>query len=140
MSSIPDLSVEISGFKMKNPTMLAAGILGVSIPLLRRVLEAGAGGVVTKSIGVGQRKGYETPNIVEVSCGYVNAVGLSNPGIDEFLEELQKSDISDMPIIVSIFGKSEMEFFELVSKLDKTDVKGSEINGSCPHVSGVGAE
>ncbi|MEM1524531.1 MAG: dihydroorotate dehydrogenase [Nitrososphaerales archaeon] len=135
-----DLSIEISGFKMKNPTMLASGILGISIPLLKRVLEAGAGGVVTKSIGIKQRDGYQTPNIVETFCGYVNAIGLSNPGIDEFMKELQEFDISDMPIIVSVFGGSELEFSKLVSTLDKTDVKGFELNLSCPHVAGLGAE
>ena len=45
-----DLTVEISGIKMKNPSMLAAGILGVSASTLVRVAEAGAGSVVTKNV------------------------------------------------------------------------------------------
>ena len=56
-----DLSVEISGIKMKNPSMLAAGVLGVSASTLVRVAEAGAGSVVTKSIGVEPKEGYSGP-------------------------------------------------------------------------------
>ena len=46
-----DVGVEIAGLKMRNPVILAAGILGVTGMSLKRVAEAGAGGVVTKSIG-----------------------------------------------------------------------------------------
>lgn len=136
----PDLSIEISGFKMRNPLMLASGILGVSIASLRKVFEAGAGAVITKSIGYEPRAGYNNPTLVEVYGGYLNAIGLSNPGVNEFYNELSKSKINDLPLIVSLFGAKPSEFKYMVSILDELDIKAYELNLSCPHVKGFGDE
>lgn len=46
------LEVEVAGLKFRNPVLLAAGILGMTAESLIRVAEAGAGGLVTKSIGL----------------------------------------------------------------------------------------
>ncbi|MGQ9469487.1 MAG: dihydroorotate dehydrogenase [Nitrososphaerales archaeon] len=135
-----DLSVEIAGFKMSNPLMLASGILGTSIASLRRVYEAGAGAVITKSIGYEARTGYENPTLVEVHGGYLNAIGLSNPGVKEFHNELSKSNIENLPLIVSLFGAKPSEFKEMVSILDELKIKAYELNLSCPHVKGFGIE
>ncbi|MCP8310434.1 MAG: dihydroorotate dehydrogenase [Candidatus Methylarchaceae archaeon HK01M] len=136
----PDLSIEISSLKMESPLMLASGILGTSIELLRRVFEDGAGAVVTKSIGYEQRMGYDNPTIVEVYGGYLNAIGLSNPGIKEFYKELSRSKIDDLPLVVSLFGAESSEFSEMISILNELEVKAYELNISCPHVKGFGVE
>lgn len=136
----PDLSVEILGFRMHNPLMLASGILGMSLESLRRVHEAGAGAVITKSMGTEARSGYDNPTLVEVHGGYLNAVGLSNPGIKEFYHELSVSKIEDLPLIVSLFGAEPSEFKEMISILDRLEIKAYELNLSCPHVSGFGLE
>ncbi|MCP8308038.1 MAG: dihydroorotate dehydrogenase [archaeon] len=136
----PDLSVEIAGFKMNNPLMLASGILGISIASLRRVFEAGAGAVITKSIGFEPRIGYDNPTLVEVHGGYLNAIGLSNPGVKEFYNELSKLEIEDLPLVVSLFGAKPSEFKEMVSILDGLKIKAYELNLSCPHVKGFGIE
>ncbi|MDO9537715.1 MAG: dihydroorotate dehydrogenase, partial [Thermoplasmata archaeon] len=61
-----DLSTDIAGLKMENPTMLASGILGqTGESLLRIVKEGGAGAVVTKSIGAEPREGHGSPCILE---------------------------------------------------------------------------
>ncbi len=136
----PDLSFEILGFRMHNPLMLASGILGMSLESLRRVHEAGAGAVITKSMGTEARSGYDNPTLVEVHGGYLNAVGLSNPGIKEFYHELSVSKIEDLPLIVSLFGAEPSEFKEMISILDRLEIKAYELNLSCPHVSGFGLE
>ncbi|NWG09271.1 MAG: dihydroorotate dehydrogenase [Nitrososphaerales archaeon] len=136
----PNLSVEISGFRMKNPLMLASGVLGISIGSLRRVHEAGAGAVVTKSIGYEPRVGYDNPTLVEVHGGYLNAIGLSNPGVKEFCKELSRSKIDDLPLVVSLFGAEPSEFKDMVSMLDGLKIKAYELNLSCPHVKGFGVE
>lgn len=135
-----DLSVEISGFRIQNPLILASGILGVSIPLLRRVVEAGAGAVVTKSVGYKERAGYKNPTLVEVTGGYINAIGLSNPGIKEFCKEISHLKIGDLPLIVSLFSAQPEEIKEMVNMLECYEIKGYELNLSCPHVKGVGVE
>ena len=76
------LAVDIAGVRLRNPTMLASGILGISGKLLRKVARAGAGAVVTKSVSLHPRPGYRNPTIIEVDCGFINAMGLPNPGVD----------------------------------------------------------
>ena len=135
-----DLTINISDLKVKNPFFLASGILGTSIKLLRRVYEAGAGALVTKSIGRKERNGYNNPTIVESCGGYINAVGLSNPGIDEFYKELLQSNLESLPLIVSLFGAEPSEFSDMIKLLNNLDVKAYELNLSCPHAKGLGLE
>jgi dihydroorotate dehydrogenase (NAD+) catalytic subunit len=136
----PDLSMEITGFQLSNPLMLASGILGISIPVLKRVVDAGAGAVISKSIGFEPRLGYENPTIVKVNCGYINAIGLSNPGFEDFYKELSSIDINDLPLIVSLFGSEPSTFKKMISLLEELAIKAYELNLSCPHVKGYGME
>jgi dihydroorotate dehydrogenase (NAD+) catalytic subunit len=128
-----DLTTELAGIKLRNPTMLAAGILGISSSLLNRIYEAGAGCVVTKSIGPDPRAGYPNPCIVEVTGGYLNAMGLPNPGIQTFLEELSELIQMKIPTIVSIFGDDEVKFANIAKAVEKKGALGIELNISCPH-------
>lgn len=134
------LETEIAGIKLANPTMLAAGILGMSSTLFKRVADAGAGAIVTKSIGLKARKGYANPTLVEVPCGMLNAMGLPNPGIKNFVEEIVEAKKIGVPIIVSIFGFSADEFALVAKKAAKSGADALELNVSCPHVEKAGAE
>ncbi len=120
--------------------MLASGVVGVTLGLLPRVADAGAGAMVTKSISVKPREGYRNPTVVEVECGYVNAIGLSNPGVKAFAEEAAALKEKPIPVVVSLFGSEPSEFECMVSTLESTSVDGYEINLSCPHVAKVGLE
>ena len=135
------LEVEVAGLKFRNPVLLAAGILGMTAESLIRVAEAGAGGLVTKSIGLKPRKGYPNPTVVQVSCGLINAMGLPNPGIKAFSEEIKevKSKVS-IPLIVSVYGYSAEEFAETAELAIKAGADAVELNVSCPHVEGTGGE
>lgn len=135
-----DLTVEIRGLKMRNPLMLASGILGVSADLIVRSLEAGAGAVVTKSISLKPREGYRNPTIVAVECGYINAIGLANQGARAFLKELKRIKEQDSPIVVSLFAENEEGFAKLAKLFEYSCAKAYELNLSCPHVKGVGLE
>ncbi|MCW3984965.1 MAG: dihydroorotate dehydrogenase [Candidatus Bathyarchaeota archaeon] len=134
------LTVEIAGLKLANPTMLAAGILGMSGLTLKRVAEAGAGAVVTKSLGLKSRSGYTNPTVVQVEGGLINAMGLPNPGIEHFAQELQQTKKIRVPIIVSIYAFSLQEFAVIAKKALKMAVDALELNISCPHAEGTGAE
>ena len=133
-----DLSVEIAGLIIRNPTMLASGILGISYEVFKRVYEAGAGAIVSKSISVEPMEGYKNPTVVSVECGYINAVGLSNPGVDAFVKEIANND--SVPIIVNLVGSTEDEFVSMVKKFDNLNILAYELNLSCPHVAKVGLE
>ena len=43
----PDLSVELMGCRLKNPTILASGVLGTTHDILKRVAQGGAGAVTS---------------------------------------------------------------------------------------------
>ena len=133
-----DLTVNIGELRIRNPTMLASGILGISYEVFMRIHEADAGAIVSKSISVEPREGYKNPTIMSVECGYLNAVGLSNPGMDAFAKEIENN--SSIPIIVNLVGSTEEEFVSMVKKFDSLNVIAYELNLSCPHVEKVGLE
>lgn len=134
------LNVELAGLRLANPTMLAAGILGMTSFSLRRVADAGAGAVVTKSVGLKPRAGYVNPTLVKVDCGYINAMGLPNPGIKYFEKEIREAKTIGCPIIVSVYGFSVEEFLMVASKASQAGADALELNVSCPHVEKTGSE
>jgi dihydroorotate dehydrogenase (NAD+) catalytic subunit len=135
------LTVNIKGLKLENPTMLASGILGYSAESLNRVIKGGAGAVVTKSIGLEPRAGYPNPTVVTAEGGLINAMGLPNPGIKIFSEEIKfmKTTIR-APIIVSVFGYSADEYRTVTQKAVEAGADAVELNVSCPHVNQTGSE
>lgn len=135
------LSVSIAGLRLANPTMLASGILGYSAESLENILEGGAGAVVTKSVGLKPRVGYANPTVVQVSCGLINAIGLPNPGIDEFVSEIRTAKtILTIPLIVSAYGLSAEEYATVAKKAVGAGADAVELNVSCPHVKETGSE
>jgi len=137
------LEVNISGLKLKSPIILASGILGVSYSSMKRVIDAGAGAVTTKSIGPRTRKGYKNPSIIEIYLGtFMNSVGLGNPGINVFVSEIREIKKHNIPLIVSVFGNSNEEYLEVATKAENAGADAIEINISCPHaeVSSIGID
>jgi len=127
------LVVNIAGIFFKNPIMLASGVLGISGKLLRKVAKAGAAAVVTKSISLHPRPGYLNPTIVEVDCGFINAMGLPNPGVDYFVKEVAIAREGNVPVIASVVGECIEEFVDVALKLEAAGVDALELNVSCPH-------
>jgi len=134
------LVTEIVGLKLSSPTMLAAGILGLSGSFLKEIANSGVGAVVTKSIGLKSRPGYSNPSVVQVDCGLLNAMGLPNPGIHQFVREIVEAKILGVPLIVSIYGFSSEEFAEVANYAVKAGADALELNVSCPHVEKTGSE
>lgn len=133
------LETEIAGLRLKNPTILASGIMGSTGSSLKRIaIEGGAGAVVTKSVGIEARAGHDNPTVIEVPGGLLNAVGLSNPGIDEFKVEIEDAKEGKVPLIVSVFGFKVEEFGEVAKKAEKYGADAIELNLSCPNVKKAG--
>lgn len=140
MGSNP-LSISLAGLKLENPTILASGILGYTAESLARVAKAGAGAVVTKSVGAAPRAGYANPTVFQAESGLINAMGLPNPGIDVFAEDIKFSKtVLHVPVIVSVFGYSSEEYAAVAKKAVLAGADAVELNVSCPHVKQTGAE
>jgi dihydroorotate dehydrogenase (NAD+) catalytic subunit len=135
------LRVNLAGLELQNPTILASGVLGYSAESLNRVAKGGAGAVVSKSIGVKPRVGYANPTVVQAEAGLINAMGLPNPGIDLYGEEIKYAKtILRVPLIVSVFGYSADEYAAVAEKAVEAGADAVELNVSCPHVQFTGAE
>ncbi|MDD3575098.1 dihydroorotate dehydrogenase [Methanospirillum sp.] len=128
--------VQIGGVPVRNHLILAAGILGTCASSLSRMLRQGAGAVVTKSIGPEPRYGHAGPCVVVLEDGVLNAMGLPNPS-REFEQELAL--LKDEPVIVSIFGGNPEEFHEVAGWFAER-AQAFELNVSCPHAAGFGAQ
>ncbi len=134
------LAIDVAGLKLANPTMLAAGILGISGAFLKRVADAGAGAVVTKSIGREPREGYPNPTVTQVDGGVLNAIGLANPGINYFSGELGRMEEVTVPIVASVYGFSSEDYADVAEKAAQAGADAVELNLSCPHVERTGTE
>jgi len=134
------LSVRIGRLKLRNPLILASGILANG-PLLKQAALAGAGAVVTKSLTVKAREGSRTPVVVGVRGGFINNVGLANPGYKDFLSyDLKIAKEGKVPVIVSVAGFWEREFVEISRSAGEAGADAVELNLSCPNVSKGGIE
>jgi len=134
------LKTKIAGLSLRNPTILASGILGVSADSLREVARAGAGAVTTKSVGLKPREGYANPSVIQVEYGILNAVGLPSPGIKKFSKEIRDLGDLEVPLIVSVYGFSSEEYAEVASIAVESGADALELNLSCPHVKRTGVE
>ena len=128
-----------TGFLTKNfdnPLVLASGILGVTAASFNRIVTHGAGGVTTKSISLTPRPGHANPTMVGLAHYFINAVGLSNPGVEEAVEQIKIfKTLSTAPLIGSIFAGTPDEFAKVAEILTAAPLDFLEINISCPNVS-----
>ncbi len=135
------LSTNISTLELKNPTILASGILGYTAESMLQIVKSGAGAVVSKSVGLEPRMGYANPTVVQAENGLINAMGLPNPGIVEFAGEIKYiKTLTREPLIVSVFGYTAEEYATVAQKAVEAGADAVELNVSCPHVKQTGSE
>jgi dihydroorotate dehydrogenase (NAD+) catalytic subunit len=134
----PDISTSVGPIQLERPTMLASGILGISLDVFSRLYKEGAGALVTKSLSKEPWEGYPNPTIIGLGNGYLNAVGLSNPGAPYFAKMLSANQ--NIPIIVSLVGSIPEDFTFMIKQFENVKILGYELNLSCPHVEKVGLE
>jgi dihydroorotate dehydrogenase (NAD+) catalytic subunit len=133
-----DISVELCGYQLPNPTVLASGILGLSHDVLTRVARCGAGAVTTKSCSLKPRSGYPNPTILDWGPGLINAVGLSNPGVEVMVEEIEaaKEQLSPLGVVLiaSIFADTIYDFGTITRFISEAEPDILEVNVSCPNL------
>lgn len=133
-----DVTANIAGLKLANPTILASGILGVTKDSLKYVVQNGAGACVIKSISREERKGHNAPNMHAIEGGFMNAVGYSNPGLEKAKEEFQNLKEIGAPVIASIIGQDADEFAYMAENFLSDEFAAVEAVLSCPHTPGYG--
>ena len=131
-----DLSVQVGPLKFRNPILLASGTVGYGNEVSEFIDLNTIGGIVTKSLSLKPRKGNPPQRILETPSGMLNAIGLTNVGVELFIKEkipfLKKFDV---PIICNIAASTIDEYVECTRILTHEDsIKAFEINVSCPNV------
>ncbi|MCX7738071.1 MAG: dihydroorotate dehydrogenase [Hydrogenothermaceae bacterium] len=130
------LSYTLFGLEFKNPIWTASGTFsyGLEVEKLYDLSELGA--IVVKGLSLKPRKGNMPQRIVETPAGMLNSIGLQNPGVEYFIENiLPRLRSYDTKIFANVFGENEEEYLAVSEILDKTEgVHGLELNVSCPNV------
>ena len=137
-----DLSINIGSLKLQNPIMLASGTVGYGNEISEFSDLNKLGAIVTKSLSLKPRKGNPPQRIVETPAGMLNAIGLANIGVEEFLKEkipfIKKYNV---PLICNIAASSVEEYVECARILTEEEtIKAFEINVSCPNVKDGGLQ
>ena len=129
-----DITTNICGVRLGNPTILASGIVGISGSALVFAAKNGAGAVISKSIGPREREGHNNPILVEFDGGFLNAVGLPNSGVENTIDEIKFAiKNSPSPVIASIFGGTKEEFGFVAERITEAKPPLIEVNLSCPN-------
>jgi dihydroorotate dehydrogenase (NAD+) catalytic subunit len=121
------------GKTLKNPLVLASGVLGNNKGILERVHENGCGLVTMKSIGPAIRDGHKNPTVIDLGHGMINAVGLPSPGYLHMEEEWKDLEKRNFPLNASIYGGSVEEYQTVARFVSKKQPDFIEINISCPN-------
>lgn len=132
----PDLAVNIGGLELQNPVLTASGTFGYAMEFKSLIDLDRLGGAIVKGLSLKPSKGNPPPRIAETSCGMLNAIGLENVGLDQFIEKkapfLEKLKI---PVFANIYGTTVDAYAALAERLNGVDaIAGIEVNISCPNV------
>ena len=126
-----DLSVELCGMTLSTPLVPASGTLAKEA-----LWEVGGvyGAILPKTTTPAARKGNPPPRVAETPAGMVNSIGLQNPGVERFMEDLDAFDLG-VPIFVSVAGETVRDFAVLCERVSEdARVAAIELNLSCPNV------
>jgi dihydroorotate dehydrogenase (NAD+) catalytic subunit len=133
-----DLTTDLCGVRLPTPLILASGILGTSAALMARVGRCGAGAVTSKSCSPQPRAGHPNPTVIKWGPGFLNAVGLANPGMDAQVAILRETKArladSGVAVIGSIFAETVDGFARVAETISAAQPDLIEVNISCPNV------
>ncbi len=131
------------GDKNVTPLTIPSGIITTETASIERLANSipELGILTTKSITLHPKEGNREPILASYSPGsFINAVGLTNPGAEEFSQRLSQAKIpQDKFLLVSAAGGDPSEF-EVIIKILEPYADGFELNLSCPHAHGYGMQ
>jgi len=131
------MTVRFAGLELANPIIAASGTFGYGIEFEEIVGLEKIGAFVTKGLSLEPMAGNEAPRIVQTAAGMLNAIGLQNIGVVEFiakkLPELKR--YTKAKCIVNVFGYKVTDYIGVIERLnDAEGIIAYELNVSCPSV------
>ena len=131
------MKVRLAGMELVNPVIAASGTFGYGIEFEEIVSLEQIGGFVTKGISLEPMKGHAAPRIVQTASGMLNAIGLQNVGVEDFIAR-KLPPLKRYPqckVIVNVFGCTVNEYLAVIERLNQADgIAAYELNVSCPNV------
>ncbi len=133
----PDMKVQLAGLELLNPIVAASGTFGYGIEFEEIVSLERIGGFVTKGISQEPMAGHQPPRILQTAAGMLNAIGLQNIGVEEFVAH-KLPPLARYPkcqCIVNVFGFTVGEYIAVINRLNQAEgIAAYELNVSCPNV------
>ncbi len=130
-----DLRVNLCGFELKNPIIMASGTFGFGKEYGEIYDVSQLGGISSKGLTLVAKPGNEGIRVHETASGMMNSVGLENPGVQGFIDkELPDFSRLDTCRIVNLGGGCQDDYVEGARLLDDKDFDIVELNISCPNV------
>ena len=137
----PDMRVALAGLELVNPVIAASGTFGYGIEFEEIVALEQLGGFVTKGISLEPMAGHGAPRIVETAAGMLNAIGLQNVGVEDYIRR-KLPPMKRYPrckVIVNVFGYTVGEYLAIIERLNEAEgIAAYELNVSCPNVQAGG--
>jgi len=131
------MKVRLAGLELASPVIAASGTFGYGIEFEEIVSLERIGGFVTKGISLEPMAGHPPPRIVQTAAGMLNAIGLQNVGVEEFLSS-KLPPLRSYPscnVIVNVFGYTVGEYIAVIERLNHAEgIAAYELNVSCPNV------
>lgn len=130
-----NMTVNIAGVEFKNPVIAASGTFAFGEEYRLYMDLEKIGGISLKALTKEKRLGNPPVRIAETASGVLNSVGLQNPGVDGFLENIYPR-IKNINVvkIANIAGTTIEDYLYVVERLNDTNIELFEINVSCPNV------
>lgn len=131
------MKVKLAGIELANPIIAASGTFGYGIEFEEIVSLENIGGFVTKGVSLRPITGHAPPRILQTAAGMLNAIGLQNVGVEEFIAR-KLPPLRRYPrcqCIVNVFGYTVAEYIAVIERLNEAEgIAGYELNVSCPNV------
>ena len=131
------MKVQLAGLELTNPVIAASGTFGYGIEFEEIVSLERIGAFVTKGISLEPIQGHPAPRIIQTAAGMLNAIGLQNIGVAEFIDKKLPAlrCYPSCKVIVNVFGYTVGEYKGVVERLnDSEGIAAYELNVSCPNV------
>jgi dihydroorotate dehydrogenase (NAD+) catalytic subunit len=131
------MKVQFAGIELTSPVIAASGTFGYGIEFEEIVSLERIGAFVTKGISLEPIQGHPAPRIIQTAAGMLNAIGLQNIGVAEFIDKKLPAlrRYPSCKVIVNVFGYTVGEYKGVVERLnDAEGIAAYELNVSCPNV------
>ncbi|MDO5036731.1 MAG: dihydroorotate dehydrogenase [Tissierellia bacterium] len=129
------LSCQIGDLSLKNPLIMASGTYGFGEIYSKFYDPSLVGGISSKGLTYPPKEGNEGIRIWETPSGIMNSIGLENPGLKTFIQEIYPQMRKlDTALILNLGGNCMEDYLEGVALLNDLDIDILELNISCPNV------